>query len=261
MEARGSSAMKKFVEERICGETNLWDKMTKSKILSWNSAGKEINLQAKSEVLTLRATTGLMSRLLIIARSSREVDMEEVIGNYEFLTANRTLMKLDGSVHPTLNKSSIVAVLEDLPAQVPNSSQTESPLQENNQNTTSMCLVVDGMAVVQEIMAVKPLKNCKELVDAYVTLIDAKGHNYNTIRVVFDNYVVEGSLKEATRDRRRGSKAPVKGYKVEDATKIKNVKAFLGSTTTKANLTLFLARELIDHAKVHIITATHDGVM
>lgn len=68
MEARGSSAMMKFVEERICGETNLWDKMRKCKILSWNSSTKEIKLQAKSDVLTLRATTDLMSRLLIIAR-------------------------------------------------------------------------------------------------------------------------------------------------------------------------------------------------
>lgn len=81
MEAGGSSAMMKFVEERICGETNLWDKMRKCKTLSWNFSSKEIKLQAKSDVLTLRATTGLISRLFIVARSSREVDIEEVIGN------------------------------------------------------------------------------------------------------------------------------------------------------------------------------------
>ena len=53
--------MMKFVEERICGETNLWNKMSKCKNLSWNSSSKEIKLQAKSDVLTLQATTGLMS--------------------------------------------------------------------------------------------------------------------------------------------------------------------------------------------------------
>ena len=142
--------------------------MTKSKFLSWNSLSKEIKLQAKSEVLTLRETTGLMSRsrLLIIARSSRDVDMEEVIVNYEFSTTNRTLMKPDGSVHPTLNKSSIIAVLEELSAEAPTNSQIEPPSQENNSNTTGRCLVVNGMAVVQEIMAVKSLNNCKELADA-----------------------------------------------------------------------------------------------
>ena len=40
--------MKKFVEEQISGEANLWDKMTKSTFLSWNSSSKEIKLQAKS---------------------------------------------------------------------------------------------------------------------------------------------------------------------------------------------------------------------
>ena len=142
--------------------------MTKSKFLSWNSLSKEIKLQAKSEALTLRETTGLMSRsrLLIIARSSRDVDMEEVIVNYEFSTTNRTLMKPDGSVYPTLNKSSIIAVLEELSAEAQTNSQIEPPSQENNPNTTGMCLVVNGMAVVQEIMAVKSLNNCKELADA-----------------------------------------------------------------------------------------------
>ena len=60
--------------------------------------------------------------------------MEEVIENYEFATTNHTLMKLDGSVNPSLNKSSIIAVLEDLPAQASTNSQTESPSRENNHN-------------------------------------------------------------------------------------------------------------------------------
>ena len=40
VESQGLSAMKKFVEERICGDTNLWDKMSKCKISPWNSAAK-----------------------------------------------------------------------------------------------------------------------------------------------------------------------------------------------------------------------------
>ena len=69
-----------------------------------------------------------------------------------------------------------------------------------------MCLihVVDRMAVVQELMAVKQFKNCKALSDAYVSLIHAKARCYQIVRVVFDNYSAEGSLKETTRERRRG---------------------------------------------------------
>ena len=83
----------------------------------------------------------------------------------------------------------------------------------------------------------------KELGDAYVTLIDAKGHNYLTTRVIFDNYVIEGSLKKASQDRRRGNKAPVRGYKAEDATKKKMLNHFL-ETLLRKEILLFLAKKL-----------------
>ena len=258
VEMRGSSAMREFVDQRICGEINLWDRMTKCKVLSWTSSTKEIKIKAKSEILTLRATTGLMSRLLIVARSSREVDMEEVIGKYEFSTSNRTLMKPDGFLHPTVDKSTIISILENIPGKPPDMSSTCSSVQELN---SKRCLIVDGMAVVQELMAVKSFENCKALGNAYVALIDAKGHNYDATYVIFDNYSIEGSLKEAKRDQRRGSKAPLKGFKVEDGTKIKDAKSFLGSTVTKDSLTLYLARKLVSHAQLSIIAATRENVL
>ncbi|KAG1673814.1 hypothetical protein GQR58_015421 [Nymphon striatum] len=112
-EKQGSSAMKSFVEERICGDSNLWDKIPKCKVIFWNATTKVLKLQAKSEVLTIRASAGLMSRLLIIARSSRQIDLEDVIGNYEFSVSNRVLMKLDGSVHPTVDKTSHKSVMSN----------------------------------------------------------------------------------------------------------------------------------------------------
>ena len=262
-ETRGASAMEQFVEERICGDTNLWDKMTKCKPLLWNSSTKEIKLQAQSEVLTLRATTGLMSRLLIVARSSREVDLEEVIGKYEFSTTNRTLMKPTGCVHPTLDKSQVITVLENLPHKTPEMGLVESLAQASDQGTTNsrMCLIVDGMAAVQELMAVKSFENCHVLSNAYVELINAKAHNYHVTSVVFDNYSIKESLKETTRERRRGNKAPVIGYQVSDTTTIKDAKSFLGSTTTKDSLILYLAQKLVDKSQVFIITATHKSVM
>jgi len=51
------------------------------------------------------------------------------------------------------------------------------------------------------------------------------------------------------------------GYKVDDTTKITNTKSFLGSTLTKASLTLCLAQALIVNARAHIIMATHESVM
>jgi len=44
------------------------------------------------------------------------------------------------------------------------------------------------MAVVQELMAVKPFDNCKSLSNAFVLSIESKARKYNTVTVVFDNY-------------------------------------------------------------------------
>jgi hypothetical protein len=193
----------------------------------------------------------------MVAQSSREVDMEEAIVKYEFSTINRTLMQPDGYLHPTTDESKVITILENMPPKF------EPCHQKSYQDTshTNACLIVDRMAVVQELMAVKSFENCTTLSNAYVGIINAKSRNYQVTRVVFDNYSFGGSLKEATRARRRGSTAPVKGYKVEDTTRIKDAKYFLGSTSTKDELTHYLAQQLVDKADVDIITATNEGVM
>ena len=61
-----------FVEECVIRGRNLLDKVTKVKQNTWMSAGKYIQLNTGSNVLTLKATTSLIARLLVIDRSSLE---------------------------------------------------------------------------------------------------------------------------------------------------------------------------------------------
>ena len=152
-------AYETFVEERIIGSRNLWDKMTKVKQKTWMSAGKVIKLNTGTEVLILKATTSLFARLLVIARSSREsVDLEEVIGRHEFAYTNKVLVAPDGSIHPSTDKSIVIKLLEDLV--VNETSQTSAQSTECEEGS-GMCLVVEGMGVVQELMAVQNGKTCK----------------------------------------------------------------------------------------------------
>ena len=114
-EETGMDAYETFVEERIIGSRNLWDKMTKIKQKTWMSVGKYFKLNTGTEVLTLKATTSLFARLLVIARSSREsVDLEEMIGRHEFAYTNKVLMAPDGSIHPSTDKSIVINLLEDV---------------------------------------------------------------------------------------------------------------------------------------------------
>ena len=72
---------KTFEEERIItiGRRHLWDKMTKVKQKTRRSAGKVIQLNTRTEVLTLKTTASLFARLLVIVyhTSAQSTELEE----------------------------------------------------------------------------------------------------------------------------------------------------------------------------------------
>ncbi|KAK2164230.1 hypothetical protein LSH36_67g02045 [Paralvinella palmiformis] len=193
-EETGMEAYKMFVEGRIVGSHNLWDKMAKVKQKTWMSTAKDMKLNTGSEVSTLKATTSLFVRLLVIARSSQEsVDLEQVIRMHDFVYTNKVLMAPDGSIHPTTNKSTVIKLLEDL---VTNDTAQTSAQPTDFEEESERCLVVDGMGMVQELMTVKNFKTCKELGISFVTLMDSKSRGYYQVRVIFDNYTKKASMKE-----------------------------------------------------------------
>ena len=255
----GQAAYLRFIEERLTGNDNLWAKMTKVKLLSWSTSAKEIKLKVGSEVMTMKATTSLFARMLVIARSSRDdIDLEEVIGTHEFAYTNRVLMEPDGSIHHTTDKSTVIHLLEEMVKVDGEIFQETIHITEND----SYCLIVDGMAVLQELMAVKNFKNCKDLGTSYVQLIDSKSLGYYQVRVIFDNYTKANSLKEGTRERRRGNSKGIRSYKVEHSTVIRDKNTFLSSNSTKDSLTMYLAQQLIDGSTLNnLVTVTCRGVM
>jgi hypothetical protein len=81
------------------------------------------------------------------------------------------------------------------------------------------------------------------------------------VRVIFDNYTKKESLKEQTRERRKGKVKGTKSYIVQDSTGIKDKKMFLASSSTKDSLTLYLSHQLIRYSNVKVMTATRQEVM
>ena len=96
MEERGQQALQFFVEQRNCGPTNLWERMSKVTFLTWTDACKTVKLKDEKGQVELKATTSFFVRMLMIARSNRQIDLEDVISNYGFAAVNSTLM--DGDV-------------------------------------------------------------------------------------------------------------------------------------------------------------------
>jgi len=181
----------------------------------------------------------LFARMWVIARSSKEdIDLETVIGTYEFAYTNRNLLQPDGSTYPTTDKSTVIHMLENL---VNTDANATPELCEDEPS----CLVVDGMAVLHETMAVKNFNDCKDLGVSYVKLTDLKARGYDQVRVIFDNYTKAPSLKEGTRQLRRGKIKGTRSYIVGSSTRIPDKRTFLTSNDIKDSLTLYLAEQLI----------------
>ena len=118
------------------------------------------------------------------------------------------------------------------------------------------------MVIVQELVVFKTqIKTCKDLLLLFVNSIDHKLKSYRIGYIVFDNYSVETSLKDAISKRRTDGKSVHKGYKVKDSTKIKDFEIFLSSTVTKNNPTLYLAQNAIKYSKSLIVKMTHEQVL
>ena len=181
------------------------------------------------------------------------------------LPVNRTFMQPDGSLLPTSKKSYVVHALELL-VKSADKSQTKS-IEEHMHSkhlchSMNTCLVIDEMGVMQELIAVKTFSSCKQLGDAYIENIDSKAKNYVHVRVIFDKYSTDQSLKESTRERRRAGSV-LRDYIVHDDTKIRNgnTKSFLASTKTKDSLTKYLAEKLVAKCKSHVIVASRHSVL
>lgn len=89
-------------------------------------------------------------------------------------------------------------------------------------------------------MAVKDFKKCQDFSRLYVNLTDSQAHDYLQVRVVFDDYTKETSLKEGTRERRRGKSKVIRSYIIENTTVIRDKGTFLSSNSTKDSLCTWL---------------------
>ena len=127
MEAQGKKALKLFVDDRICSNINMWDKMPTLKFLSWKDGCKTIKFKASSEVMNLKGTNSLFVRLLLIDKSSRDLDFEDVISKYEFSYFNSTFMKRDSTLLPSSNKALLTHELENIAPVSPGESNESTP--------------------------------------------------------------------------------------------------------------------------------------
>jgi len=82
-------------------------------------ANKKTILKLRDKTVDLKETKDLYSRLMILARSSRDINQKDAIGNHEFTVTPRALFASDGTILPCLNKSKCIYLNSSATAETP----------------------------------------------------------------------------------------------------------------------------------------------
>ncbi|KAK1887187.1 putative FKBP-type peptidyl-prolyl cis-trans isomerase [Dissostichus eleginoides] len=78
------------------------------------SGNMNITVKLRDNTVDLKETKDLFARLMVLARSNRDSNQKEAIGNYEFTLTPRALFASNGTILPCHDKSKLINLLEKL---------------------------------------------------------------------------------------------------------------------------------------------------
>ena len=64
------------------------------------SANKKTAVKLRDKTVDLKETKDLYGRLMVLARSNRDINQKKAIGNHEFTLTLRTIFAQDGTILP-----------------------------------------------------------------------------------------------------------------------------------------------------------------
>lgn len=115
----GEALLTKFISTRKDGETaSVWDKMTRRNLRTFRNATKTIQIRLKDKIVNLREERGLMTRLLVLAKSRKEIKLAELFKKHEFSVTPRSLFSPNGLPWKCRDKSAFLTGMEGLLAGV-----------------------------------------------------------------------------------------------------------------------------------------------
>ena len=85
--------------------------MKKHKLGTWKDMGKKMKLSAGDKVVEQQEERSLFTRMMVVCKSSAEINLKEAIGQYEFSAVPRSLFSTDGAMDDCSMKSSLMTIL------------------------------------------------------------------------------------------------------------------------------------------------------
>ena len=111
----GKKLFETLVTDRIkTNKVNLWSPMKRRKLLTWKDSEKVLKLSCKDKVIELKEDRSLFVKLMAVCKSRPEINIKEVIGQYEFSVAPRSLFAPDGTMLHCSAESALMTILVKL---------------------------------------------------------------------------------------------------------------------------------------------------
>ena len=111
----GKKLFETLVTDRIkTNKVNLWSPMKRRKLLTWKDSEKVLKLSCKDKVIELKEDRSLFVKLMAVCKSRPEINIKEVIGQYKFSVAPRSLFAPDGTMLHCSAESALMTILVKL---------------------------------------------------------------------------------------------------------------------------------------------------
>ena len=92
---------------------NLWAPMKKRNLQTWKSTTKRLKLKVDQKA-ELKEDRNVFPRLLLVAKSRPNMNLERVVGDHELTVVPRSLFSTDGQMLPCGGKSCLMSKLVDV---------------------------------------------------------------------------------------------------------------------------------------------------
>ena len=94
------------------GDVSIWANVSKEKNYMYISGNKKQKMGIRNEAVDLKETKGLYGRLMVLARSNRDIDLKQAVGNYELTLTPRALFAPNRSMLACYGKTDFIHELE-----------------------------------------------------------------------------------------------------------------------------------------------------
>lgn len=148
---------------------------------------KSCSYESGEKVVELKENRSLFARIVIAAHAGPEIDLEEVVGKYEFSRVSHAVFASDGIPLSCQNKSKLVVLVEQAePVRADEHIERQPDDSELDQSiATQKAVIMDEMAILHETpFQHGPNTTCKHLAEQFIQLIEKKIVRYDIVHLI-----------------------------------------------------------------------------